>query len=150
MFDIVVFRPRSASDGHALSGLKKVDLEKMFNRMIDREWEERSTSQRTSRRQSAIAITTPLISNTDHAEKSKEEKEIGKMDSEGNTLPMTSSSVVLCLLPPPNDPSTSLIPPMSSPAIGNSTEPHLFKKLLVACCDSCERRASLVRKDKLS
>lgn len=71
-------RPRSNSEGGP--NLKKVDLEKKFNRVMDDERERRAAQQE------------------------------GSAEDEANTA---------------------------------QTLEHLFKRLLVECCDSCERRASL-------
>jgi hypothetical protein len=43
---------------------------------------------------------------------------------------------------PPSSTAANVL--LTVPNVVPPLEPHLFKKLLVACCESCERRASLI------
>lgn len=120
------FRPRSASDGHHchLTGNKKLDLERTFNRVMERERDRRELakcSRRSSQRQS---LNEKNAEDGCDGNNEKEELAEGQQHHALNGFLLASSTTVPTILQP--------------------TEPHLFKKLLVACCESCERRASLI------
>jgi hypothetical protein len=70
--------------------------------------------------------------NLPETEEQQQQKEGGgkQQEQEHQQQSPPSSTAVNVLLTVPN-----VVPPL---------EPHLFKKLLVACCESCERRASLI------
>nr|CAD2183693.1 unnamed protein product [Meloidogyne enterolobii] len=143
-------RPRSASDGHhkMITGNRKLDLERSFNRVMDRERERRELercysnygsrkgSRRHSQNEELILEEVSIINNIEgrNKEEKKEIKEITENEDRNNNLIKNTQIKQIKTI----SNQTLIIIPHH-----RATEQHLFKKLLVACCESCERRASL-------
>jgi hypothetical protein len=92
------------------------------NRVMERERErrelEKSNSQRSSQRQSL------------------NDENVAEDTTDGNVSNENKAET--------NSNQQLQIPPQIGDKMTQSSESHLFKKLLVACCDSCQRRASLI------
>ncbi|KAL3118541.1 hypothetical protein niasHT_000306 [Heterodera trifolii] len=137
------YRARSASDGHSLvAGHKKLDLEKVFIHVMGQENGQTRRCSASGQR-NADSLTDDGIGResgrTDNREKSTD-IEHGKSTVEAPPLNDSAEFVTNCRQnKQSNRPST----PSSAGAIPPGPS-DLFKKLLVACCDSCERRASLI------
>uniref|UniRef100_A0A1I8C3B1 BTB domain-containing protein n=1 Tax=Meloidogyne hapla TaxID=6305 RepID=A0A1I8C3B1_MELHA len=117
-----------------ITGNRKLDLERSFNRVMERERERRELekcypnygSRKGSRRHSQNE---ELILEEFSIKNEKEQTVTENEDLNNNLIKnkfKTISNQTLVIIPH-----------------HRASEPHLFKKLLVACCESCERRASL-------
>nr|CAD2168604.1 unnamed protein product [Meloidogyne enterolobii] len=140
-------RPRSASDGHhkMITGNRKLDLERSFNRVMDRERERRELercysnygsrkgSRRHSQNEELILEEVSLINNIEGQNKEEKKEIIENEDINNNLIKNKQIKQIKTI-----SNQTLIIIPHH-----RATEQHLFKKLLVACCESCERRASL-------
>uniref|UniRef100_A0A183C6E5 Tau95 domain-containing protein n=1 Tax=Globodera pallida TaxID=36090 RepID=A0A183C6E5_GLOPA len=119
-------KARSASDGHSLvAGHRKLDLERVFNRVMEQERGRSPSAGQQTKLEEAVA---------DNSRKSVD------ADQQLNGSSPLADGVLA--FPPncrqckqPNHPPPCAVP--SGPS-------GMFKKLLIACCDSCERRASLI------
>ncbi|KAI1697025.1 hypothetical protein Ddc_19988 [Ditylenchus destructor] len=111
-------RPRSKSDGQP--NCKKLDLERAFNRVMEQEREQRRLRAEAEEAENLI--------------RKGEEPEGEKRDIPSLLVNDVSTDEA------PVDSSRCSSPQIPAPLYSQ----HLFKKLLVACCDSCERRASLI------
>uniref|UniRef100_A0A914H1J3 BTB domain-containing protein n=1 Tax=Globodera rostochiensis TaxID=31243 RepID=A0A914H1J3_GLORO len=121
------YRARSASDGHSLvAGHRKLDLERVFNRVMEQERGRSPSAGQQTNLEEAIA---------DNSRKSVD------VDQEPNGSSPSADGVLA--FPPPNCRQCKQ-PNHPPPCAVPSGPSGMFKKLLIACCDSCERRASLI------
>lgn len=134
-----------------MCGHRKLDLERVFNRVMEREREEfgserRSRSRRaSSRRHSTTTMLTTIVAKPEEAK--DEEKEGGGGGAKEDQQNSDKNGELLA----PNhshqnsQQHNSLTPSPPSIVLERPPKlPHVFKKLLIACCESCERRASLI------